>query len=668
MNQSASSMLKHFVYLSCILLCLGLGFPATAQNTRNIPKKDVLLDFDRDRVSKQEFERVYAKNNGGREEAATHTQAQLEEYLDLYIKFKRKVFAAEDRGLDTTEAFLREFNQYKKQLVQPYLSAKDVEDRLVKEAFDRSQFRVSASHLLIRVDPTATPADTLAARNRIEAYRDSILNHGKDFAEMAQAYSEDPSAKENQGDLGFFTVFQMVYPFETAAFNTEVGTVSEPIRTQFGYHIVYVKERIKNTGTKRAAHIIVRVGDRYTAKTEEQAQEIVQELYKRLENGEDFAELANQFSDDPRSATRGGDLGTGRLLPSMEDYKLKLGEGEYTEPFKTPYGWHILKVTEVEKAETFEEAERGLRLRIQRDSRNQLSQQALMERIRTEGNYQANSGTLAAFTSAVSDAFPRGTWQPDSTTEPLLAQTLFTLAGDYKATVQDLIAYYRKNRISLPGTSVEEAVKEVAKRFEEAELLAYEEAQLPEKNEDFRLLLQEYRDGILLFTLMEEKVWKKAVEDTTGLVAFYEANPDSFMAGERIEVREFRTSDEAAAEQVKEALAKGMSDEAIDSVMNLENALNVRITSQIYEQGDTYMPDGLFEEKEGYVTDVMKQGSFFRVLRITMRKPAGLKPLDEARSEAITKYQDYLERTWLAELEQTYPVKVNRKAFDKLYK
>lgn len=661
-------MQQTIVYILVLMISLGMSVStASAQKRQKVKKKNILLDFGRDVVTKQEFERVYAKNNGGVEVAATHSDSLLEEYLDLYIKFKQKVFAAEDLGLDTTTAFKQEFAQYKKQLVQPYLSAKDVEDQLVQEAYDRSQYRVSASHLLLRVDPNASPADTLAALTRILNIRDSILVHGKDFADMAEQYSEDPSARSNKGDLGYFTVFQMVYPFETAAFTTEPGSVSEPIRTQFGYHLVYVKEKVKNTGTKRAAHIIVRVGDRYTAKTEAQAEEMIQEIYKRLENGESFEDLASQFSDDPRSANRGGDLGSGRLLPAMEDYKLKLGEGEYSEPFKTDYGWHILQVTEVEKSETFDEAERGLRLRIQRDSRNQLSQQALMNRIRQESNYVAYPENLTQFAGVVNEAFTRGTWQPDSAAEALYDLTLFTLGNAYRATVGDLAAYYTTNRVSLAGRSIEEAVQEVAKRFEEAELLAYEEEQLPLKNEDFRLLLQEYRDGILLFTLMEQKVWKKAVEDTLGLQAFYDANPDSFQAEERIEVREFRASDEETAQQVAEALSKDMSDVAIDSLMNIENALNVRITTQIYEEDDENLPTGLFDQEVGSVSEVMQQGSFYRVVRVTSRKEAGLKPLEEARSEAITKYQDYLERTWLAELAETYPYKVNRKAFGKLY-
>jgi len=236
-----------------------------AEKPVQTPASPVLLDFDKEDVTKAEFERVYQKNNGGYAQAKNHTTEQFQEYLDLYINFKRKVFEAEDNGLDTTRAFKQEFETYRRQLAQPYLPAKEVEDKLVKEAYERSLYTVKASHLLVNVSETATPADTLAAYNRIMSYRDSIVSGEKDFAYMAEKYSEDPSAKENKGNLGYFSAFSMVYPFETAAYSTNVGEVSMPARTRYGYHLIYVADKLKSGGTKRASHIIIRVGERFSA-------------------------------------------------------------------------------------------------------------------------------------------------------------------------------------------------------------------------------------------------------------------------------------------------------------------------------------------------------------------------------------------------------------------
>ncbi|MEM9896293.1 MAG: peptidylprolyl isomerase, partial [Bacteroidota bacterium] len=656
-------------FLLHLVLTAGFIAPTYAQTKQKKKKKSkALLTFDQGTVTQAEFERVYAKNNGGLEAVQSHTPDQYREYLDLYINFKRKVFAAEAQGLNDTDAFQREFNQYKKQLVQPYLSAKDVEDQLIQEAYDRSQQLVNASHLLIRVGQDALPQDTLKAYEQILGLRDSVVSGGVDFEKIAQAYSEDPSAKDNAGNLGYFSAFAMVYPFETAAFTTPVNEVSLPIRTQFGYHLVKVNDRIKNEGTKRSAHIIVRTGDRYSAKSDEQAGQIIEEIYQKLKNGEDFAALAQQYSDDPNTAERGGDLGTGRLLPAMEDIKLKLSKDDYSEPFKTPYGYHILKVTEVEGLGSFEESKAQIKQKISRDSRAQISRNALLERIKSENNYQMMEAPLSTLKSGVSAAFPRGGWQPDSTLKDLMPQVIFSLGSDYQATIKDLINYYNSKRLRFPRLSPSEAVDQVYKSFLESELLAYEEAQLPNKNEDFRNLLQEYRDGILLFTLMEQKVWKKAVQDTTGLQQYYEDNKDSFQAKERIDVREYRGADAETMAMVQSKLEAGMTDRQIDSIFNATSAINIRITSQTYEKGEAGLEDALFEQKIGHVSKPIEASSFYRVLVIEEKRPAGIKTFEEAKSECITRYQDYLEQTWLAELAEQYPVKINEKVFKKLYK
>lgn len=639
-----------------------------AQKKGKKKKSKVLLTFDKEKVTKAEFERVYAKNNGGLEEAQSHTPEQYREYLDLYINFKRKVFAAEDEGLPSTPAFKREFEQYRKQLVQPYLSAKDVEERLIEEAYERSGFLIDASHILLRVSEDASPADTLAKYKRIMQLRDSVLRHGKDFGALAKKYSEDPSAAQNEGNLGYFSAFAMVYPFETAAYSTKEGEVSMPTRTRFGYHIVKVNDRIVNEGTKRAAHIIVRVGDRYSASSEEKAEEIINEIYDKLKGGGDFAKLAEQYSDDPNTAERGGDLGSNRLLPIMEKYKYKLSEGEYSEPFKTDYGYHILKVTEVTERGSFEESKASLKQKIARDSRSQISRQALLQRIKQENNFREFTAPLDSFTKIVDGNFLRGSWKADSLHKGLYEEPLFALGKDYKGSVQGLIDYYLSKRPRNTASTIPAAVKKVYKDYLESELLAYEEEQLPKKNDEYRYLLQEYRDGILLFTLMEKKVWKKAVEDTTGLKAFYEANKDSFQADARLDVREFRSSNKESLEKAIEMLRKGATEQELDSVLNAENPLNLRITSMTYEKGQGLIDEELFDKKEAYISDVIENGNFFRAVKITGKRPAGIRSFDEAKSAAITLYQNHLEKTWLEELAKKYPVKINEKTFRKLFK
>ncbi|MEM7659240.1 MAG: peptidylprolyl isomerase [Bacteroidota bacterium] len=632
------------------------------------------MTFDQGVVTKAEFERVYAKNNGGREAASAHTPEQLQEYLDLYVHFKRKVFEAEAVGLPETSSFQQEFETYRKQLAQPYMSAKEVEDRLVKEAYDRSGYMVNASHILLNATADAAPADTLAVYKRLLTIRDSIVSGQREFGAMAEAYSQDPSAKNQggpgyQGNLGYFSAFDMVYPFESAAFQTEVGEVSQPIRTNYGYHLVKVNDRIKTEGQKRVAHIIVRVGERYSAKTDQQAEQKIKEIYEQLQKGTSFAELAAQFSDDPGSASKGGDLGTGRLLPVMEDLKLKLGENEFSEPFQTRFGWHILKVIEVQKMDNFEEAEPMLKQRIQRDSRAQLSRKALINRIKSENQFQAFPATVDSLKATAGANFPRGAWMIGANDSSILELPVFQLmGGDRTYTLNDFNTYFTSKRPRSPRQSPEAAAESALNGFIEAELISYEEAQLPKKNPDFRYLLQEYRDGILLFTLMEQKVWKKAMQDTTGLQTFYESNEETFYAEERIEVTEFRTQEEAQIQQVAKLLQEGATDAVIDSVLNQASALNLRRTTQRFEKGKGELGEEVFGMAVGAVTEPMPQNDFYRILRIEEKMPAGVKSFADAKSEAITRYQDFLEQEWLKELATKYPVKIDDDVFANLFK
>ena len=649
----------------CFAFCAGAVFAQKKAQPAHDNSPALLTFGNKQTVTQAEFERVYQKNNGGYEKAKTHTPAQYREYMDLYINFKRKVFEAEALGLDTLKSFVQEYEQYRKQLAQPYLTAKEVEDRLIQEAYDRSKIVVNADHLLISLADGASPADTLEAYKKILAYRDSVVTGGKSFGYMAEKYSTDPSAKSNKGNLGYFTAFDMVYPFESAAFNTAVGGVSMPVRTQFGYHLVKVNDRKPFDGKKRVAHIIVRVGDRYSAKDSTQARKRIFEIYDQLKKGSDFVEMAKQYSDDAGTANKGGDLGFGRLIPEMETAKATLGDGEFTQPFQTNFGWHIMKVTEVEKVKSFEESKNQLKQKIARDSRSQISREALIERVKKSGGYKGYDAVLTSFAGKLPADFSRGTWKPDSGAK--FPEVLFTI-GDTTRTLQQFVDYLQTKRPRFNGQTPQEAVKMAFKQFADEEIVRFEEARLPETNADYRFLLKEYHDGILLFTLMEKMVWKKAVEDTTGLRKFYEANRNLFKADETVDVREYRTTKREVADQVLAMLRKGDSDAVIDSVVNKTSSIALTRTRVFHEKGKSNADATLFEKPVGYISDIIEDKNLFRIQVIEQKLPAGEKVFEMAKSECITKYQDYLEKEWLKVLAQKYPVKVNEKVFAKLYK
>lgn len=636
----------------------------------------VLLKFDNGKtVTKSEFEYVYQKNNGGWDAVKKHTDAQYKEYLDLYIKFKRKVMAAEALGLHNTQSFINEFEGYRKQLAQPYLVEKKVQEDLIKEAYERSRHYVSASHILLRATPDDLPQDTLAALNRAKSLRDSILVHGKDFETLAKRHSQDPSAKKNAGFLGYFTVFDMVYPFETGAFNTPVGQVSEPVRSGYGYHLIKVHDKVESTGKKSVAHIIVRIGPQYSAKDTAMAKSRIKEIYDGLKNGGDFAKMAADYSDDGTTSKKGGLLGSGRLIQKMEEIKLKLGEGEISEPFNTDYGWHIMKVIEVDPIKSFDESKNEIKARIARDARSYLSREILIKRVKKEGNYTENKENLKKFGATFRDedfgALNKGLWRPvDSLIGSLYNAEVYSIgSGDDKrtGTVRDMVTYYENDRKAMDGKTIDDVLRVWMQRFSEKEVLAYEESQLPKKYPEYRELVKEYRDGILLFTLTEDKVWRKAVEDTVGLAKYYEENPDSFMASERIVVTEYSAKNMTHLDSVAAMLKRGKNEQEIESAVNQGSSLNLRIRTLNYEKGKKEPETDLWGQKPGFTTGKLRSGDEYRIFVVKENLPAGLKTFEEARPECITLYQNHLEKTWNEELEKKYPVKVDEKQFEALY-
>jgi peptidyl-prolyl cis-trans isomerase SurA len=673
---------RGFIGLLLVILMVGLTLTSMSGGKGGKPKSNkkdpALLVFpSKDTVQKSDFEYVYQKNNGGWDAVKSHTQAQYKEYLALYINFKRKVLEAEALGLQNSEAFKTEFEGYRKQLAQPYLVDKSSQEELVKEAYARSQEVVAASHILINVNPDAPADDTLRAFKKITAIRDSIVNMGKNFGDMAARHSQDPSAKTNKGDLGYFSAFDMVYPFETGAYNTKVGEVSKPVRSSFGYHLIKVADRVANTGKKTAAHIIIRVGAQYTAKTEDQAKTMIAEIYQKLKSGADWNEISEKYSDDPNTAKKGGTLGTGRLIPEMENEKRKLGANEISQPFVTQFGHHIMKVTEVEPVKSFEDSQAEIKSRIARDARSTLSRERLIARVKKDYGYQPTGDGMAKLVKAVEDqgasaAYNKGFWRPvDTLHQNLYSMPVYTIgkgADQHTGTVRNFIDWYIGARKGFDGATTQQVTDKLFPMFIEQEMLNFEEQQLPKKYRDYRELLKEYRDGILLFTLTEDKVWKKAVEDTIGLKQYYENNKSKFMAGERVVVVEYISEKREVMDQVQALLQAGKAQKQIDEEVNRSSALNIRIRTQNYEKGKAESEAMMFDKQPGFRSEILEYGRSYRILVLEENRPAGQKSFDDAKSECITQYQNYLEENWLKELESKYPVEIKEKVLAKLYK
>lgn len=539
-------MRKNSILAGSLLL---LGMWACKSTKTSQP---VLGKIGGDPIYSNEFTYVYNKNNSNSKDA--YSKESIEEYLRLYTNFRLKVKAAEALGLDTTTAFNKELDGYKKQLAQPYLSEKEVTDSYTKQAYERMKEEVNASHILIQVKPEADSEDTLKAWKKITDIRQRVLK-GEDFGKLAAELSEDPSAKSNKGNLGYFTALQMVYQFEDASYTTKVGEVSQPVRTRFGYHILKVHDRRPSQGQIRVAHIMVRATEGATPADSIAAKEKIEELFKKVKAGENWNELTKQFSDDVNSREKGGELpwfSTGRMIPTFEEAAFTLKEvGDVSAPVQTPYGWHIIKLMEKKGLESYEELEPKIKSKVTRD-RAEINKKMLISRLKNENNFEEYPIVVKKSMTYADSTLLAGKWTIPSNAPK--EAVLFLINGE-KYTGGDFYEYVLSHQRVKQGIAPQTYMTSLYEEYKNSTLIEYEENHLADKYEDYKMLVKEYRDGILLFQLMDEKVWSKAIEDTAGLRAFFNTNQDKYKWEERAKAVIFNASDKATLEKVKQTLS-----------------------------------------------------------------------------------------------------------------
>ena len=625
----------------------------------NAQKDKAIITINEDPVFKSEFEYVFKKNN----EDDTITRQELDEYMELFINYKLKVKEAEDLGMDTAQSFVKELNGYRNQLAAPYLIDTKVNQELIKEAYERMKIEIRASHILFKVADDALPEDTVAAYQEALNVRNQIVG-GSNFEKTARLLSSDPSVKTNSGDLGYFTVFQMVYPFETAAYNTEVGDISMPVRTRFGYHLIKVTDKRPARGEVRVAHIVVLSNDKMSPEQRENAKMKIFEISVKLDEGADFALLAKQFSDDKGSAQKGGELpmfGPGKMIAEFENVSYSLENvGDVSEPFETQYGWHIVKLLEKRNIGTFKELEPTIKKKLKRDSRGKLSKKAFITARKKEYNFKEYPKNLEPFYTWVDSSIYYNAWKTNAEWET--GNTLFSIAKT-KYTQNEFIEYLKmgmeKTKLKKPtNPSIKSFVDEKYKTFVDRSVMSYEKSHLEEKYPEFRALMNEYHDGILLFELSDQNVWSRATSDTIGLQSFYEINKNDHMWPERADASIYKSIDKATADKVVAWVNEGLDNDSISANVNNDSQLNLVLENGIYAPED----DPIFNEISWSpgISDIKElNGQFVFVNLLEIRNPEP-KSLDETKGIVISEYQKHLETEWISELRSKYPYEVNK--------
>ena len=486
-----------------------------------------------DPQSTGEFLYAYNKNRQATGENAGG--GDLKEYFDLYVRFKLKVKEAKELGYHEVPSFKEEMAGYRIQLAKPYLTESKVSEELVNEAYSRTLEEVEASHILLEIPPNASPADTLRLWNTLLDIKKRV-EEGESFAALAKQESQDPSAQQNGGYLGYFSAFQMVFPFENAAYNTPTGQVSEPFRSSFGYHIVYVHNRRKSSGSYRLAHIFLKNHPEDSSAAYKKAFEIRQ----RLDNGEDWDELVRMFSDEATNKGKGGELPwltLRQLPPSFSEEIAKMGtSGKISPPLKTEAGWHLIKLLETKPVPPLDEVREIIEARISKDERVQKKNERASEALIQKLGVQIDENVLHEALQVSGDSLRQGNWSYDPS-QPFVKNKLLTNA-DTVIVVENLYRYMvhnqRKKADATAGILWNEFLFQV---LEDLEI-----KNLKKINSNYRYLLNEYYEGTLLFEIMNEKVWQYANKDTVGLQQFYEQNRTRYRWQERASATIVKTS------------------------------------------------------------------------------------------------------------------------------
>ncbi|WP_162984969.1 peptidylprolyl isomerase [Mesonia aquimarina] len=621
-----------------LLLFVSLAFNAKAQQT-----DEVILTIDNQPIYRSEFEQVFSKNL----ELVKTSSQEVENYIDLFIDYKLKLIAAHDLGLDTLKTFKNEYALYKNKLAEKYLKESEVTEKLTKEAYQHLQEEINASHILILLQKGASAKDTLEAYKKIEEARNKIIN-GEDFVKIAKAYSEDPSVSKNDGNVGWFSVFKMVYPFEKAAYKTKEGEISEIFKTRFGYHILKVNERRKNDGEVKVAHIMLST----KGKEAEDVKAQINKIYKKLQNGAKFSDLAKQYSQDQNTALNGGKMNafTRGTLGStgFEETAFSLQDsGDISQPIETKYGFHIIKLLEKNPISSYEDEKNRLQRKIKSDQRSQLINENLIKDIEKMYSVKEDKKAIDFFEKYL--AKKRAIEIPEKTIISIKNE-----AKSYQDFADFLIEKYKVDKNKLSDLQLGKAYTEFRNEF----LRNYHKKHLAAVNQEYKLVLDEYKNGLLLFDLMQKKIWNPAKEDSLALQNYYNKHQEKYKSPESYDAVIYSGDDKKVLKSVRRQVKKGVDQSAIKN-----NNEDILINSGKYKHSASALPKD-FKGKKG-VSKIYENNGLFLVVDVQEKYEERQLSFKESKGSVITDYQNKLEKEWLSKLRSQHKIELNQVVVEK---
>ncbi|MBX2906833.1 MAG: peptidylprolyl isomerase [Taibaiella sp.] len=646
-----------------LLSCLAAGYFVSGH-------AQALFTYGPNSVSKEEFLRVYKKNSINKK--PDMSEKELRSYLELYELFRMKVAEAEKQQLDTLPSIDKELTNYRKQLAKNYLTDEQITNKLIHEAYDRMKENVKVAHILVTCPPGA---DTTAARKKIDSIYNVVNTKGATFEAMAAALSDDRGSKDKGGELGWITSLLYVYPFESAAYNTPKGKISSPFRSQFGYHIVKVLDRRADKGELKVAQILIQVRKSEGEEGVKRAKKRADSVMAKLKGGARFADMVAEYSDDKFTINDSGVMKpftAGRMVPVFEDAAFGIKKvGDLAGPVQTDYGFHIIKLLEKSPLKPYDTLYPQLKKKVENDSRAQTAKDIYFDKIKSQNgfreypeNYTELYNKVQAIPDTGADAKLIKPADFDFMTKPM-----FVLAGK-NYSQRDFVTFLyslTRGRLNGPKNTI---MKDAYSLWITNVVTDFQEHKLVEEHPDFKILMTEYRDGIMLFELMDRNVWSKASKDTVGLKEFYENHKSKYMWDAGFDGAVYKFKNKAAYDtgMIMIRQKKYTEEEIAKAINTSERPDAVSVQRGRYEFSrykDATMAD---LSGEGIKVIPGDNGAYTVVVAKQLYPNPGQKTLEEARGYVVAEYQDYLEKQWNEKMRKEYPVKVNEAVFMSMVK
>jgi peptidyl-prolyl cis-trans isomerase SurA len=659
MRSDVSVMKKQYLII-IPLLTLILLTGCTRHHSQTIVAK-----IDNRPLSLEDYESTYARLNGGWERGQQASLEEREEFLDLLVKFKLKIQDAYDSGLHREPDIQAELEEYQRSLAAAFLVERELVEPALREMYRRRTEEIRASHILIRVPPNPEPTDTmLAYRKAMEVIQK--LEEGEDFADLSQQYSEDPGARNNQGDLYYFSGGMMVKPFEDAAFGLEVGEFTrEPVRTQFGYHIIKLTGRQPAAGSVRVSHIMKFAQRGMSPEDTLNAYNTINEILDSLKTGSEFEALAFEYSEDRQSAERFGDLGMIRrrsLPPEFENVAFSLQPGEISDIVRTEYGFHIIKVTDIQPMQSFEEMKDNLRRQYQQRYMQE-DYEKFLSSLKLNYSFKRQDENIEKFIAAVDTQLYADTpaWH-DSLAESHGDLALFDIDGE--TITAERVARQIQNNPEFTGRRlVPNNVRDMVDRIGEIKLIHREAENIEERYPEFAENISEYHEGILIYYIEQKRVWENIDLSEDLLLEFYEENQESYTFPDRVNICEIVVRSDSLAQVVYEKIIAGEDMEELAAGHTVRSGMRRQrgVTGMINADRDELSLRG-FAQEVGEVSKPFQFGNNYALVKTLEREAARLRTFDEARAQVTGEYQDMMakkiEREWVENLKARYRVAV----------